>query len=57
MVVVVAGESIKTSRALNNRKNKTNDSVMQDKNRSQDCKRSNEQLKSSVFSRCLNAIS
>jgi len=30
-----AVESKKTSRALNNRKNKTNDSVTQDKNRSQ----------------------
>ena len=43
--------SQKTSRELDNRKNKTNDSLTQVKNRSQDCQRSNERLKSSVFSR------
>jgi len=51
-----AVESKNSSRALNNRKNKTNDSVTQDKNRSQDCQRSNERLKSGVFGRRLKAI-
>jgi len=51
-----AMESKKTSRSLNNRKNKTSDSVMRDKNRSKACQRSNEQLKSSVFSRRLKAM-
>ena len=48
--------SQKTSRALINRKRKTNDSVTQVKNKSQDCQRSNERLKSSVLSRRLKAI-
>ena len=53
-----AMESKKTSRALNNRKNKTNDSVTtQDKNRSQTVGDQNERLKSSVFSRRLKAMS
>ena len=51
-----AMESKKTSRSLNNRKNKTSDSVMRDNNRSKACQRSNEQLKSSVFSRRLKAM-
>ena len=38
-------------------KKQTNDSVTEDKNRSQDCQRSNERLKISVLSRRLKAIS
>ena len=50
-------ESKKSLRALNNRKNNTNDGVMHVKNVSQDCPRSNERQKSCVFSCHLKAIS
>ena len=52
-----AVESKKSPRALNNKKNKTNDSVTQDENMSQDCQRSNGRLKSSVLSGRLKSIS
>ena len=54
-----AVESEKTSRVsyLTTEKNKTEDSVRQDKSRSQNCQRSNERLKSSVLSRRLKVIS
>jgi len=42
---------------LTTEKNKTNDCVTRDKNRNQNCHRSHEQLKSSVFSHRLKAIS
>jgi len=42
---------------LTTEKNKTNDCVTRDKNRNQNCHRSHEQLKSSVFSHHLKAIS
>jgi len=57
-IIIVPWSQKITSRALNDIKNKINDSVTQVKNRrSTDCQRSNERLKSSLLSRRLKAIS
>ena len=55
--IIIVQWSQKNCKSTWQQKKQTNDSVTEDKNRSQDCQRSNERLKISVLSHRLKAIS